>query len=459
MPKRIDKISPDEFRQILERHSEEYRETTQTDGSIKFETDCYKNPDHKKNMIVVFRARMGGVWEQKVSCNHNSCKGNVSFAGFLRHLDPNFLKDTTFEKSSKTQTIPERELPEIVNFGELADLPPLSPELIEGVLREGHKMLIAGQSKAGKSFLLINLAVALAEGESWLGFKCNPGRVLILNLEVDDASYLNRIDKVTKALGCPKPQLLDVWNLRGMCTSIDELTPQLIERAQNKGYSAIILDPLYKLNQGDENSASEMGKFFNQLDQICTELHTSIICCHHHSKGAQGGKFAIDRASGSGVFARDPDAFLDMIRIDPADVGKSLENGQTAWRISFTLREFRSPDDIDVIFDWPLHKVTQDLKDAKPMSGAGASTNSQRGNHEKKRKADKKYQRLCEFVANWDQIDTGVSHLPHPTVKDAVDYFKSDKGYSPRTIRNWLEDRDELKLENGLIVPVDNDEE
>ena len=40
-----------------------------------------------------------------------------------------------------------------------------------------------------------------------------------------------------------------------------------------------------------------------------------MIYCHHHSKGAQGGKRAMDRASGSGVFARDPDALIDMVEL------------------------------------------------------------------------------------------------------------------------------------------------
>ena len=64
-------------------------------------------------------------------------------------------------------------LPEMENMADLFDEPiVLAPELIEGVLRQGHKMLIAGPSKAGKSFSLIQLAIAIAEGWEWFGFKC-----------------------------------------------------------------------------------------------------------------------------------------------------------------------------------------------------------------------------------------------------------------------------------------------
>ena len=226
-----------------------------------------------------------------------------------------------------------------------------------------------------------------------------------------------------------------------------------------KDYDAIIFDPLYKINQGDENSASEMGKFFNQLDHICSKLGTSIICCHHHSKGSQGGKFSMDRASGSGVFARDPDALLDMIQLNPRDVGKSLEKGQTAWRISYTLREFQTPEDVDVIFDHPVHRITEDLKEAKPMSGADSSTNSRRGNDVKKDKKREKYDRLLSFVENWNEIDTSAVHLPYPTLLDAVEYFKSDKGFSKDSIRRWLNEYEDLKLEDGRLILIEVEKE
>ena len=340
------------------------------------------------------------------------------------------------------------------------ELPPLAPELIAGVLRKGHKMLISGPSKAGKSFLLIELALCITAGKNWLNMQCMKGKVLYINLEVDRASFMHRIDNVRQEMKIEeKDAKFTVWNLRGENAPIDRLAPRLIRRATGKDYDAIIFDPLYKINQGDENSASEMGKFFNQLDHICAKLGTSIICCHHHSKGSQGGKFSMDRASGSGVFARDPDALLDMIQLNPRDVGKSLEKGQTAWRISYTLREFQTPEDVDVIFDHPVHRITTDLKEAKPMSGADSSTNSRRGNDVKKDKKREKYDRLLSFVENWGEIDTSAVHLPYPTLLDAVEYFKHDKGFSKDSIRRWLSEYEDLKLEDGRLILIEVEKE
>lgn len=187
------------------------------------------------------------------------------------------------------------------------NLPPLSPPLIEGVLRQGHKMLMAGPSKAGKSFALIGLTIAIAEGGKWFGWQCTQGRVLYVNLELDRASALHRFKDVYKSFGIKPKNLknIDIWNLRGKVVPMDKLAPKLIRRAQKQGYIAVIIDPIYKVITGDENSAEQMAHFTNQFDKVASELGASVIYCHHHSKGSQGSKKSMDRASGSGVFARD----------------------------------------------------------------------------------------------------------------------------------------------------------
>ena len=118
-----------------------------------------------------------------------------------------------------------------------------------------------------------------------------------------------------------------------------------------------------------------------------------------------------------------------------------------------------SPEDIDIIFDYPIHRVTDMLADAQPISGASAELNSKRGNDVKKDKTDAKYVRLLSFVINWDEIDTNPVHHPHPTVADAVEYFKTEKGFSDPSIRRWVKDHDELYIQNGMLIEKDHDGE
>ncbi|WP_373808169.1 AAA family ATPase, partial [Jeotgalibaca porci] len=218
---------------------------------------------------------------------------------------------------------------------------------------------------------------------------------------------------------------IDVWNLRGKTSPMDKLAPKLIRRSQKEGYIAVIIDPIYKVLTGDENSAHEMANFTNQFDKIATELNCSVIYCHHHSKGSQSGKNSMDRSSGSGVFARDPDAILDLIElpvtedrytqlenqavcdtynaaiktynptyndvslddtfsvkqmsyhlmcaIKSKEVLSIVENNRkksvelarqaSAWRLEGTLREFPKMKSINAWFKYPIHVLDDSLGD------------------------------------------------------------------------------------------------
>lgn len=344
--------------------------------------------------------------------------------GVMRNGKKQFLMDTNIGKDSWNEwkewiESVNDDLPEPESLNEYwNDLPALAPSLIDGVLRQGHKMLIAGPSKAGKSFALIEMCIAIAEGKKWFNWPCAKGKVLYVNLELDRASCLHRFKDVYTSLEWPAESLqnIDIWNLRGKSIPMDKLAPKLIRRAAKKNYIAIVIDPIYKVITGDENSADQMANFCNQFDKVCTELGCAVIYCHHHSKGSQGSKRSMDRASGSGVFARDPDALLDLIELEINEnlikqesnkavcklcmawlkkYGKeelasqddecsetqmlaicrlNLKNvyesileevavmrkrvaSMTAWRIEGTLREFPKFSPIDLWFDYPVHRV------------------------------------------------------------------------------------------------------
>ena len=143
--------------------------------------------------------------------------------GVVRGEHKQFLVDTNIGKSSFEEwrdwiESVNDDLPDEENLSTFFDdLPALAPPLIEGVLRQGHKMLVAGPSKAGKSYLLIELCCCIAEGKPWLSFPCTAGRVLYVNLELDRASCLHRFRDVYTALGFTPEHIdrIDIWNLRG----------------------------------------------------------------------------------------------------------------------------------------------------------------------------------------------------------------------------------------------------
>ena len=83
-------------------------------------------------------------------------------------------------------------------------------------------------------------------------------------------------------------------------------------------------------------------------------------------------KKAMDRASGSGVFARDPDAQLDMIELELSDdLRNNVRDGSaTAWRLESSLREFPNIKPVNFWFEYPLHKVDSgDILGGMPAQG------------------------------------------------------------------------------------------
>jgi len=387
--------------------------------------------------------------------------------GVMRGEHKQFLVDTNIGKESWKEwqewiESVNDDLPEPETLISVWDnLPDLSPPLIDNVLRQGHKMLLAGPSKAGKSYALIELCCAIAEGRKWLDWDCTQGKVMYVNLELDRASCLHRFKDVYGALGWEAKNLgnIDIWNLRGKSAPMDKLAPKLIRRAAKKNYIAIIIDPIYKVITGDENSADQMAHFCNQFDRVCSELGAAVVYCHHHSKGMQGQKRSMDRASGSGVFARDPDVLLDLIELElnedilkqesnkavcrvcenwlkecvkdwdgevsqddlcsekamlgackrllSAEAYKALQGAvetariasqrRSAWRIEGTLREFPKFPPVNLWFDYPVHSV-DDVGTLKDVDAESEKPPWQRGIEKRKANAKKvKKSKKAEF--------------------------------------------------------------
>ncbi len=411
--------------------------------------------------------------------------------GVTRKGNKQFLVDTNIGKPSWNEWVEwiesvNDDLPDPENMGAVwDDLPELAPPLIEGILRQGHKLLLAGPSKAGKSYALIELCCSIAEGWPWLGFACAQGKVMYVNLELDRASCLHRFRDVYEALGRAPEHLgnIDVWNLRGKSVPMDKLAPKLIRRAKKKNYIAVVIDPIYKVITGDENSADQMAKFCNQFDKVCTELGCAVIYCHHHSKGSQGSKRSMDRASGSGVFARDPDALLDLIELPVgedlrkqvvnravgeavtevlrragkleeasqddlctergalqaaeslldaqgykdteavANAARKAAEARTAWRIDGTLREFPKFPPIDLWFDYPIHRNDESgvLSDIDPE---GEPRPFQKGKDARKKQAEKQ-QRAKQHKYSIAIESFRFSHDDaYPTVKELFEEIK-----------------------------------
>lgn len=487
----------------------------------------------KKSLHAIVRIDAGNYdeYRKRVDFLYNICRKNglepdtqnrnpsrlSRIPGVQRGENRQFIVDTNIGKASWNEwrewiESANDDLPDFENAADFWDnLPELAPPLIDGILRQGHKMLIAGPSKAGKSYALIELCAAIAEGKKWLGRQCAQGRVLYVNLELDTASCEHRFADIYRALGLAPENIanIDIWNLRGKSVPMDKLAPKLIRRAAKRNYLAIIIDPIYKVITGDENSADQMAHFCNQFDKVCTELGCAVIYCHHHSKGAQGAKRSMDRASGSGVFARDPDALLDLIELDLTEAllkeeknravcgacydlleknGKNTDFSQddmvtakamrehvrnafcgddlrkveeylagveksvmsrSAWRIDGTLREFPKFAPINVWFDYPIHRIDR----SGVLNDADADTEKapwQRASD--KRKQSAKETRDKNRVKFENALTLANMGEP-PTADMLADYLDMNN----RTVRDWIKRYGYVIDKNsGLVIRAED---
>lgn len=452
-------------------------------------------------------------------CNKNGLKLDIQnrnpsrlsrMPGIMRNGKKQYLLDTNIGKENWNEwrewiESVNDDLPDPESMADVWDnLPSLAQPLIDGVLRQGHKMLIAGPSKAGKSYALIELCCAIAEGKKWLEWNCTQGRVMYVNLELDRASCLHRFKDVYTALGIAPDNLsnIDIWNLRGRSVPMDKLAPKLIRRASKKNYIAIIIDPIYKVITGDENSADQMAHFCNQFDKVCTELGCAVIYCHHHSKGAQGGKRSMDRASGSGVFARDPDALIDLVELELnddilkqeknkavckvcegwlykydklyhasqddlcsetqmlalcreylendayecviEDVGKVRKEveSRSAWRIEGTLREFPKFAPVNLWFKYPVHSI-DNIGVLKDIAVDDGMPTWKKNFAKKKTDAERKTERKNSLETAFEAcgIDDKV------TVKSMAEYM----GVTEKTVRNRLKEHGGFWIDEGQV--------
>lgn len=452
-------------------------------------------------------------------CNKNGLKLDIQnrnpsrlsrMPGVMRNGKKQYLLDTNIGKENWNEwrewiESVNDDLPDPESMADVWDnLPELAPPLIDGVLRQGHKMLIAGPSKAGKSYALIELCCAIAEGKKWLEWNCTQGKVMYVNLELDRASCLHRFKDVYTALGIAPDNLsnIDIWNLRGRSVPMDKLAPKLIRRASKKNYIAIIIDPIYKVITGDENSADQMAHFCNQFDKVCTELGCAVIYCHHHSKGAQGGKRSMDRASGSGVFARDPDALIDLVELELnddilkqeknkavckvcegwlykydklyhasqddlcsetqmlalcreylendayecviEDVGKARKTveSRSAWRIEGTLREFPKFAPVNLWFKYPVHNI-DNIGVLKDIAVDDGMPTWKKNFAKKKTDAERKNERKNSLETAFEAcgIDDKV------TVKAMAEYM----GVTEKTVRNRLKEHGGFWIDEGQV--------
>ncbi|HNW08851.1 MAG TPA: AAA family ATPase [Verrucomicrobiota bacterium] len=246
-------------------------------------------------------------------------------------------------------------LPEIEFLREfVASAPAAPPQVIEGLLHQGCKMILGGTSKSNKSWCLLDLAMSVASGEKWWGHRCARMPVVYINFELPRWSIGQRIN----ALAGARPECqglgdtLALWNLRGRSADLSRLRPKLEEQLARHAFGLIILDPAYKLlGERDENANGEIASLMNEFEALAQSSGAAVVVAHHFAKGDSSAKTAIDRMSGAGAWARDPDSILILTPHEEPD----------CFTVSAILRNLPQRPEFVVEWDYPLMRLAPEL--------------------------------------------------------------------------------------------------
>lgn len=245
-----------------------------------------------------------------------------------------------------------------LKFDDVEELPDEEPPvIIEGLLRINEKLGVTAGSKSFKTWLLLYIAYCVANGLDFLGHKTHAQKVVFFDLELSKNALKRRLKRIQKTLGEGDFTNLKVVSLRGKARLFCANFQKVASRVVATGFKVVIIDPVYKFLLGkEENSNGMVADMLEDLTAFCMEAQVALIHVHHHSKGNQADKDALDRGSGAGAWSRDADALMDITK------HKQWTKEEPIYTCSITVRDFPPIGDFVVRWKFPiLVKDTQGL--------------------------------------------------------------------------------------------------
>ncbi len=173
----------------------------------------------------------------------------------------------------------------------------------------------------------------------------------------------------------------------------------------------------------------------NDIERLAVKTGAAVAFAAHYSKGNQAAKEAIDRVSGSGVFARDPDSLLMFTKHQEAD----------CFTVEATLRNFPPLDPFVVRWEYPLfHRDSElDPTNLKTVRGKNETTPEERearAQAKKQQTIEGNAKRICEFLAKYPKGETkqAISHstgMNSATVTKAIEWLLGQQSIVPCVVR------------------------
>lgn len=211
------------------------------------------------------------------------------------------------------------------------------PWLVNGIVPAGGLVVVGGAPNAGKSFVAIDLAMALCSyGQKFMGRSCDMSSVLYVTCEGlgDFGSRLAAAWEYRKT-----PECSEVCDFGHYGEPVDLRSPvdidALIEEARTLGKATlepcrlIVIDTLADSTAGvDENSSAEMGAALDNVARLMRATNATVVLVHHSAKSG-------DTLRGSGVLRAKADTVL-RVAGNAVEIEKS-RYGAKGLKLPFTL--------------------------------------------------------------------------------------------------------------------------
>jgi hypothetical protein len=161
--------------------------------------------------------------------------------------------------------------------------------LVESLWTDQAVGILGGEPKSCKSWLALDLALAVASGTPALRrFPVHhPGRVLLFCAEDDPTAVQRRLQGIAAAAGVPL-QGLELYLITQPELRLDSVSHQraLRETIEATKPRLLVLDPFVRLHRIDENVAREVAPLLALLRDLQRRHHTAVLLVHHARKSA-----------------------------------------------------------------------------------------------------------------------------------------------------------------------------
>lgn len=192
---------------------------------------------------------------------------------------------------------------------DLTSSPPPVNWLVHNLICRGDIHLLIGEPGIGKSWLTMDLTLAVAGvRDTFLGHQVDHhGRVLYFDEENPEDLIFDRMTK----LGLTTEAAKNIRYISNVGVRLDKDPDAVIDEALSFEPSLIILDSLTRFHTEDENSAGIMsGLFHNAFKPLARDTGAAVVLIHHANKTDSSSGYK--RSRGSGDITASVDAGFDV---------------------------------------------------------------------------------------------------------------------------------------------------